>query len=206
MIVHEPEILQENGAPGAETPSPPVQETQKRRSQLYRAVRDVVETLLLAALMFALINFLTARIRVEGTSMEPSLHSGGYILVNRLAYWLGEPAVGDVIVFHYPRDPEQEYIKRVIGLPGDNVVISAGQVQVNGQVLEEPYIMEPPDYEIAWKVPAEHLFVLGDNRNSSSDSHQWGPVPQKNVVGQALLVYWPLKDIAWISHAAAAQR
>jgi signal peptidase I len=104
---------------------------------------------------------------------------------------LGSPQVGDVIVFHFPRDPEQEYIKRVIGLPGDKVSVKDGRVSVNGQPLDESYIAAPPAYEATWDVPPESLFVLGDNRNNSSDSHNWGAVPLDYVVGKAEFVYWP---------------
>jgi signal peptidase I len=96
-----------------------------------------------------------------------------------------------VIVFHYPRNPTEEYIKRIIGLSGDRVKISNGQVYVNDQLIAEPYIAAPPSYQSEWLVPEEALFVLGDNRNNSSDSHNWGPVPMENVIGKALLVYWP---------------
>jgi signal peptidase I len=133
----------------------------------------------------------SARIRVDGFSMEPTLHTGEFVIVNKLAYRLGDPTISDVIVFHYPRDPEQEYIKRVIGLPGDHVRIQDGQVYVNDQSIEEPYISTPPAYQSDWVVPEDSLFVLGDNRNNSSDSHTWGPVPMDNVIGKAFFVYWP---------------
>ncbi len=164
-------------------------------------IRDVLETLLLAAVMFAAINWVTARIRVDGISMQPTLASGSYVLVNRLAYSLGSPGHGDVIVFHFPRDPDQEYIKRIIGLPGDRVEISRGELRVNGVLVGEPYINDSPQYESALRVPRDQLYVLGDNRNNSSDSHQWGPVPLENVVGKALLVYWPPKEWKIISHS-----
>jgi signal peptidase I len=123
--------------------------------------------------------------------MEPTLQSGEFVIVNKLAYFLGEPNLGDVIVFHFPRDPDQEYIKRVIGLPGDRVVIKGGKVYVNGELLQEDYIAAPPVYEITVDVPVDSLYVLGDNRNNSSDSHNWGPVPMDYVVGKAIFIYWP---------------
>jgi signal peptidase I len=163
---------------------------------------DIIETLVFSLLLFALINTLTARIRVDGMSMEPTLHSGEFVLVNRLAYRFGEPRYGDVIVFRFPRNPEQEYIKRIIGLPGDQVVIADRQVLVNGEVLEEPYIAALPRYENTWVIPEGSLFVLGDNRNNSSDSHNWGPVPIENVVGKAIFVYWPPADWGLVAHAS----
>jgi signal peptidase I len=163
---------------------------------------DIIETLVFSLLLFALINTLTARIRVDGMSMEPTLHSGEFVLVNRLAYRFGEPRYGDVIVFRFPRNPEQEYIKRIIGLPGDQVVIADRQVLVNGEVLEEPYIAALPRYKNTWVIPEGSLFVLGDNRNNSSDSHNWGPVPIENVVGKAIFVYWPPADWGLVGHAS----
>lgn len=175
---------------------------EKSRSGITRFIIDVLETLVLSVVLFAIINAVSARIRVDGFSMEPTLHSGEFVIVNKLAYWLGSPERGEVIVFHFPRDPEQEYIKRVVGLPGDEVEVSAGQVRVNGQVLDEPYIAAPPVYQSSWTVPQDSLFVLGDNRNNSSDSHNWGPVPYDNIVGKALFVYWPPPEFGLVPHTA----
>jgi len=162
-----------------------------RESSFWRFLLDILETLVLSGLLFLAINTISARIRVDGFSMEPTLRNGEFVIVNKLAYRFGLPTIGDVIVFHYPRDPEQEYIKRVIGLAGDQVKISNGQVMVNGQAISEPYIAAAPRYDSEWSVPDGSLFVLGDNRNNSSDSHNWGPVPMENVIGKALFVYWP---------------
>lgn len=167
----------------------------------WRLVLDIVETIVLSVLLFLAINAVSARIRVDGFSMEPTLMNGEFVIVNKLAYRIGEPTIGDVIVFHYPRDPQQEFIKRVIGLPGDDVRITAGQVYVNNQALSEPYIAAPPRYDSQWEIPENSLFVLGDNRNNSSDSHNWGPVPLENVIGKAIIVYWPPSDWGFIDHA-----
>lgn len=174
------------------------------RSGCARVVLDILETLFISAVLFLGINAISARIRVDGQSMQPTLHSGEFIIVNKLAYRFGKFQRGDVIVFHYPRNLEQEYIKRVIGLPGDEVVISNGQVQVNGKILDEPYIAEPPDYKGTWIVPRGSLFVLGDNRNNSSDSHNWGLVSLDYVVGKALLVYWPPDRWGLVGHRVAS--
>jgi signal peptidase I len=167
------------------------QEPEEKRSGFMRFVIDIVETLILSIILFAAINAVSARIRVDGASMEPTLQSGEFVIVNKLAYTFGDPATGDVIVFHFPRDPDQEYIKRVIGLPGDQVEIKNGEVLVNGQALSEDYIAASPVYESVWDVPSDTLFVLGDNRNNSSDSHNWGPVPLDFVIGKATFIYWP---------------
>jgi signal peptidase I len=177
---------------------------QERKPGFLRFILDVLETLVLSVLLFAGINAVSARIRVDGYSMEPTLHSGEFVIVNKLTYRLGPPQTGDVIVFHFPRDTEQEYIKRVIGLPGDKVDITEGKVYINGQPLNEPYIAAPPAYEKSWSVPEDNLFVLGDNRNNSSDSHNWGTVPMEYVVGKAVLVYWPPQQWGLIDHISAA--
>ena len=173
-----------------ETISEP-QETEEKRSGFMRFVIDVAETLILSIVLFAAINAVSARIRVDGASMEPTLQSGEFVIVNKLAYLFGEPTTGDVIVFHFPRDPDQEYIKRIIGLPGDRVEIKNGEVFVNDRVLDEDYIAASPVYEDILEVPGDSLVVLGDNRNNSSDSHNWGPVPLDYVIGKATFVYWP---------------
>ncbi len=173
--------------PGSELPEPG-----ENRKSIRRFVLDVLETLALSLILFIAINAVSARIRVESISMQPTLYAGDFIIVNKLAYKLGEPGRGDVIIFHYPPDPNREpYIKRVIGLPGETVRIEGGKVYVNNVLLNEPYISAAPTYEGSWVVPEDSLFVLGDNRNSSSDSHSWGMVPLKNVIGKAEVVYWP---------------
>ncbi len=123
--------------------------------------------------------------------MRPTLDDGEFVLVSKFNYKLSNVQRGDIIVFHFPMDPEQELIKRVIGLPGDRVQVKDGVVYINDQALDEPYIAAPPAYTSAWNVPADRLFVLGDNRNDSSDSHSWGYLPFENVVGKAVLIYWP---------------
>jgi signal peptidase I len=171
------------------SPEPVVNE--KRGSGFWRFLLDVVETIVLSAILFVAINAISARIRVDGFSMEPTLHNGEFVIVNKLAYKLGDPQHSDVIVFRYPRDPDQEYIKRIIGLPGDRIRIINGEVYVNDELIQEPYIAAAPRYQSEWRVPEGSLFVLGDNRNNSSDSHSWGPVPLDYVIGKALFVYWP---------------
>jgi signal peptidase I len=180
----------------------------ERRPGFSSFIIDVLETLILAVILFVGINVVSTRIRVDGSSMEPTLHGGEYVLVNKLSYRLGRPDYGDVIVFYYPRDPEQEYIKRVIGLPGDQIEITDGKVFVNGRLLDEPYIAAAPVYPGSWLVPNDSLFVLGDNRNNSSDSHSWGSVPVSYVVGKAFFVYWPPPAWGKIEHKdnSAAQQ
>ena len=161
------------------------------RPNLLGVLVDILETLLLSVVLFFLINAVSARIRIDGSSMEPNLHHGEFVIVSKVNYKLGEPERGDVVVFDFPRNITEEYIKRVIGLPGEEIKIKDGQVYVNGAILTEPYLMVEPHYEGEWVIEEDELFVLGDNRNNSSDSHNWGTVPMENVVGEALIVYWP---------------
>ncbi|MFQ5616918.1 MAG: signal peptidase I, partial [Anaerolineales bacterium] len=160
-------------------------------SGFLRFVVDVFETVILSLILFLAINTVSARIRVDGYSMEPTLHTGEFVIVSKVSYRLGEPTRGDIVVFHFPRNPDQEYIKRVIGLPGDEVSVRNGQVYVNGTLLDETYIKSSPAYAGNWVVPDDSLFVLGDNRNNSSDSHNWGVVDLDLVIGKAVFVYWP---------------
>lgn len=180
------------------------QENEETRSGFMRFVIDVVETLILSIVLFAAINTISARIRVDGASMEPTLQSGEFVIVNKLSYFFGEPEIGDIIVFHFPRDPDQEYIKRIIGLPGDRVEVKNGKVFVNNMVLLEDYIAAPPVYGDVWEIPADSLFVLGDNRNNSSDSHNWGTVPLDYVIGKATFIYWPPTEWGILNHPTVA--
>jgi len=161
---------------------------------------DILETIVLAVVLYFGINALSARVRVDGFSMIPTLQNGEYILVNRLAYKTGQPERGDIIVFSLPADNGQDLIKRVIGLPGETVHISDGSVTINGVKLQESYIAQDPLYFGDWTVPEGYLFVLGDNRNDSRDSHQWGLLPLENVIGKSVLIYCPPPEWKIINH------
>lgn len=194
-----------------------------------RAVREIVETLVLAFLIFVAVRALVLNFRVDGSSMVPNLHNGEMLLVNRNAYlhvdinhWLdalplierdtphvvypfGRPERGDIIVFTPPVFSEKPYIKRVIGLPGETVEIRRdGYVYINGQRLDEPYIQggitECHSRGCTWIVPSDSVFVLGDNRRNSSDSRIFGPVPIGSIIGKAWLTYWPPRDFGLVPH------
>jgi signal peptidase I len=165
-----------------------------------RFLFDILETLVLAVILYFGINAVSARVRVDGFSMKPTLQDGEYILVNKLAYKLGEPQRGDIVVFVFPVDPSEDLIKRVIGLPGDTISVQNGVLSVNGKAVAEPYISAPPAYNGEWPVADGQLFVLGDNRNDSRDSHQWGLLPIENVIGRAVLIYWPPEEWQVIKH------
>jgi len=164
-----------------------------RKAGWRRAILDTLETIVLSLVLFLAINAVSERIRVESISMQPALYPGDYVIVNKLAYRFDStPNRGDVIVFRYPPNPEAiPYIKRVIGLPGDQVHISDGKVYVNGQQLIEPYLQADTSRGGDWSVPPGQLFVMGDNRNNSSDSRTWGFVPLGNIIGRAELIYLP---------------
>lgn len=165
-----------------------------------RFALDIIETIILAVVLYFGINAISARVRVDGFSMNPTLQNGEYVLVNRLSYKLDIPQRGDIIVFSFPLDQEQDLIKRVIGLPGETVSVRQNNVLINGIPLEEPYIAQAPLYSGEWTVPEGQLFVLGDNRNDSKDSHQWGVLPMDNVIGKALVIYWPPPEWKLINH------
>jgi len=176
------------------------EETSPGSQSLKQFLVDLFETIILAVVLFLAINAVSARVRVDGFSMVPTLQDGEYVLVNRLAYRSNLPTRGDIIVFVSPQAPNLDLIKRVIGLPGDTVRIFDGEVQINGHTLQEPYIAAAPVYNGEWQVPEGNLFVLGDNRNDSSDSHAWGLLPIENVIGKAILIYWPIPEWNLIDH------
>jgi signal peptidase I len=185
----------------ADADKPPFRHYQPRRdldeARRLRLLREVLETIALTILMFLVFRFAFQNYRVDGHSMLPTLQDQQYILVNRAAYLLQPPQRGDIIVFAYPRDPTQDYIKRIIGIPGDHVQVNNdGAVFVNDVQLDEPFIddatnpYDPTDI----KLGPNQYFVLGDNRGDSSDSRAWGPVPRQNIIGKAWVVYWPLSN------------
>jgi signal peptidase I len=176
------------------TVSPPL------RTRILRFIGELLQTILIAGVLFLAVNLLTARIRVEGISMEPSLHEGQFVVVNRIAYRWNEVNRGDIIVFRFPLNPSRRFIKRVIGLPGNTVSIRGGDVFIDGQLLDEPYIAATPRYDGEWIIGPGEVFVLGDNRNNSSDSQNWGPLPTEEIIGKAVLVYWPPSEAGMIPH------
>ena len=168
--------------------------------------RDLVFALMIAALVVV---FIVQPVKVEGTSMLPRLHDGERIFVNKLIYydeyrWAPKIERGDIVVFWYPKDPSKSYIKRVIGLPGETVEVREGTVYINGAVLEEKYLDPSENSSSASQGPLpvnpNYYFVMGDNRDNSSDSRSWGLVPKKYIYGKALLRYWPPSAASVIHH------
>ncbi len=172
-------------------PAPAAEESSWDNAKLL--MREIVETVVLALLIFSLIRVVIQNFRIEGYSMEPNLHQGQYLIVNKAVYrWLRDPQRGDIVVFEYPRAPDRDFIKRVIGLPGETIEVRDGSVYINGVPLDEPYLSKPTHGNVAQRTlgPGEY-FVLGDNRDNSSDSRSWGPLPNENIIGKAWLSYWP---------------
>ena len=158
-------------------------------------IRDLVISLAISAFIIV---FLYQPVKVEGTSMMPSLEDQERIFVNKFVYRLEPIERGDIVVFRYPRDPSKSYIKRVIGVAGDRVRIVNGQVYVNGEALDEDYV--PSDYADGRSypdlvVPRNSYFVLGDHRTMSSDSREFGPVNDRYIYGKAVFGYWPMEKL-----------
>ncbi len=154
----------------------------------------LVALLLLLAIFTTLGSFL-----LEGSSMEPTVHDGQSVIKIKAAYWFGDPQRGDVITFEHPIE-HHRLIKRVIALPGEWVEVTSDYVYINDKPLEEPYT-KGRNYPIypRTQVPENSYFVMGDNRNHSTDSREWGVLPRENITGRAWLVYWPLSDWHLIS-------
>jgi signal peptidase I len=189
--------MQENPTP---TPIPPVAPMASVGASIWSAlswVRDLAFSVLIAVI---LIVFIYQPVKVEGTSMMPTLTDQERIFINKFTYHFGLGSIerGDMVVFWFPLDPTKSYIKRVIAIPGDKVYIDAGQVVVNGHALTEDYVPEDYHDRVSWeehRVPPGEYFVLGDHRSSSSDSRAWGFVKREAIYGKAVFVYWPLKNM-----------
>ncbi|MGG6239044.1 signal peptidase I [Nodosilinea sp. AN01ver1] len=167
----------------------------------------------LRVLAIALAIALTVRVLIAepryipSNSMDPTLHIGDRLLVDKVSYRWQPPHRGDIVVFAPPPqltrlgyETRQAFIKRIIGEPGQTVAVVQGQVLVDGQPLQEPYILEPPAYTLdPVTVPAGQVFVMGDNRNDSNDSHVWGGLPQQNIIGRARFRFWPLDRLGPVS-------
>jgi signal peptidase I len=206
------------------------QQAQKRQSNIKPLVVEILQTILLTLVIFAAVRSVVQNFKVDGASMEPTLHTGQYLLINKISYFklegrllqiaedlhltsagsdgvfpFGGPQRGDIVVFRYPAGPDRDFIKRIIGLPGDTIQIDRGRVYVNGVLQHEDYVEAVPTYSLpAQKVPPDSYFVLGDNRPNSSDSHIWGYVPEANLIGKAWLSYWPPSEWGVVAHSGLA--
>ncbi|MBK6725558.1 MAG: signal peptidase I [Acidobacteria bacterium] len=176
-------------------------------SEGFKLIRDIF-LIIIVFILFGV--FFVQPVVVEGTSMLPQLHDGERLLVNKLVYYKiqnfswGHIERGDIVVFWFPNDPDKSYVKRVIGLPGETVELRGGRVFVDGKELNEEYLdkeytqsMPPP---LSKKVDEHHYFVMGDNRDNSSDSRYWGLVPEKYIYGKAFFRYWKPSNIGFLEH------
>lgn len=163
-------------------------------------VMDILETIVFVGSLFIVIYlFVAAPNQVKGASMDPTFHTGEYILTSKIAYKFGAPKRGDVVVFASLANPDIDFIKRIIGLPGDQILIKDSEVYVNGEQLSEPYISSKTTiFEggfsqdgVEVTVPDNELFVMGDNRPRSSDSREFGFIPIQNIIGKVFYRYFP---------------
>lgn len=170
---------------------------------------DFIQTLVVFGAVFALIYLFVAQFhKVSGHSMDPTFSNGDYLITEKISYRFGKPKTGDIIVLKNPRDESQDFIKRIIALPGDSIKIANNSVFVNGELLKEPYL--PPattTHSGAFltegstiKAGPNQYFVLGDNRDHSSDSREWGSITKKEIVGKAFFRYWPPKSIGLLTN------
>ena len=157
-----------------------------------RFIREFLITIISTSVIFLGLQITIQSSVVLGSSMAPNFETGQRLTVNEVIYIFDEIKRGDVVVLHPPANTDIDYIKRIIGLPGETVEIKNGLVYINGEPLSEPYILNPPRYTLRkLEVPQGYCFVLGDNRNNSNDSHIWGPLPQDNIIGEVWLSIWP---------------
>lgn len=174
--------------------------------KIFHAIYEMIEMFVISASIFVVIYlFLAQPHQVKGSSMYPTFHDKEYVLTDKVTFKRRLPQYGDVLVFKAPLNESFDFIKRVIGEAGDTVMIEAGHVYRNGEMLKEDYL--PSEYTTAagqflregipFTVPQGTIFAMGDNRDHSSDSRDWGPVPLENIVGRTFIRYWPL-DVAEI--------
>ena len=185
-----------------------------------RLAREIFEAVLLALVALLILQGTVRNFKVEGSSMSPTLEGGQYLIVDQVSYFqldmerlsrtipfwsasdassefaFDPPNRGEIIVFHSPPDPDKDFVKRVIGLPGETVEVRSGTVYIDGDELQEPYLqrMDRSDARLT-ELGEREYYVIGDNRRNSNDSRAWGVVPEENIVGKVWLVYWPWDDL-----------
>ncbi|MEM7532990.1 MAG: signal peptidase I [Chloroflexota bacterium] len=190
------------GGPGS-VPGNNYQAEKKQPPVWWVMLRELLETIVLSLIIFFLVRQVVQNYRIESHSMQPNFYEGQFILVNKLAYRLGEPTRGQVVVFNNPSNTDEDYIKRIIALPGDTIEIKEQTIFINGEVLNEPYdknMFHPQDIIPPTFIEPNHLFVMGDNRPNSSDSRRFGPLSQDLLVGKAWLRVWPVSAWGLIEH------
>jgi signal peptidase I len=186
-----------NGSSESLKPSQATPPGHKPRHWLVALIFDLGSTLVPAIIIALVIHvFLAQATRVYGQSMEPNLHTDQRLVIEKLSYHFHGPRRGDVIVIHDPGGTDELLIKRVIGLPGERVTVADGRVYIDGKPLDEPYLTQPTQGGgRSWIVPPLNVFVMGDNRSASRDSRIFGPVPLDQIVGHAVVRYWPPEQV-----------
>lgn len=176
------------------------QEEKGSENGLSREIWEWIKAIVFAVSMALIIRLvLFTPIVVDGESMLPTLQDGERLIVNKVVYLLGEPERGDIVVFH--ASPGKDWIKRVIGEPGDLIEVHDGQLYINGELFSEPYLDQETTYRMEnfrVRVPENELFVMGDNRANSRDSRSIGTIPIESVVGRAEFVFWPIKEFRFV--------
>ena len=182
--------------------------TGKPSESAYETLRTIVLVLITALVIRS---FVAQPFVVEGKSMEPTLHNAEYLIVDKIEYRLHDPQRGEIVVFKAPEAPDQNYIKRIIGMPGETVTIKDKNIFVEGKLIDEQYIAnasqskataaspENPSFFLEQKLGPNEYFVMGDNRDHSSDSRSWGPLPKKNILGRAQVVLFPFSNLGWLN-------
>lgn len=175
---------------------------QKENRSLFRSLWELLRFIIIALLIVIPIRvFIIEPFVVSGSSMFPTFHNGDYLIVDKLSYEVGGPSRDDVVIFRYPKDPSKYFIKRIVGLPGETVDIKGGVVTITnadnkeGFILDEPFVKNNSGSEAHLELQSDEYFVMGDNRNASSDSRYWGPVKRNLIVGRAFLRLLPINDI-----------
>ena len=196
-----------------------------------RAFKEISEALILALIVFLVIQGSVRNFKVDGSSMVPNLHNGQFLLVNKLVYFkldtsrlssvipfwdedtptnhfaIHPPRRGEVIVFRFPNDPRKDFVKRVIGLPGEEVELVSGTPYINGVPLNEPYLTSKDrSNSVPLLLGDGDYFVMGDNRRRSNDSRNWGAVPEENILGKVWVVYWPFTQAQILDTASSFAR
>lgn len=196
-------VMENKNIASVETTVEAAKEDKAELVALLKEIRSWTRDIFFAALTAILIVvFIVQPVKVEGTSMQPRLLDQERIFVNKFIYHFSNIGRGDIVVFWYPKDPTKSFIKRVVGLPGENVEVRSGVVFINGKPLPEQYVTaEYFDYASypPQTVPPGSYYVLGDHRNSSNDSRHWGTVPSENVFGKAVFRYWPVSKLGLIN-------
>jgi signal peptidase I len=188
---------EENEQEDSETPP----QAQTGRTGFKTLLFDVLETLLLTIVIYAALSTFIGRYKVLSVSMEPTLHEGQYLLISKQTQKIWPLKRGDVVVFQYPRNLKKNYIKRVIGLPGEKVKFRNNKLYINDELVPEPWLSRQTQGTSGeWQLGEDEYFVMGDNRSNSSDSRAWGPVNSRLIIGKSLLCYWPVECWGLIQH------